>query len=70
MKHRLASSKRAGLTPEDWQALKNPEQTNFSAKEKAALHYAEKITRGPSSQAAAEAEALKQRFSDPEIVGP
>jgi len=68
LKHHLASSKRAGLTSEDWRALKNPQQSNFSAKEKSALRYAEKITRGPTSQAAAEADALKQHFSDLEIV--
>ncbi len=32
------------------------------------MRYAEKITRGPTSQAAAEADALKQHFSDLEIV--
>jgi alkylhydroperoxidase family enzyme len=32
------------------------------------LRYAEKITRGPTSDAGAEADALKQHFSDPEIV--
>jgi uncharacterized peroxidase-related enzyme len=68
LKHHLAASKRAGLTAEDWQALKNPEASNFSDKEKAALRYAEKMTRGPTNSAGAEADALKQHFSEPEIV--
>jgi alkylhydroperoxidase family enzyme len=32
------------------------------------LRYAEKITRTPTYDAGAEADALKQHFSDPEIV--
>lgn len=32
------------------------------------MRYAEKITRGPTNSAGAEGEALKQHFSDPEIV--
>jgi uncharacterized peroxidase-related enzyme len=68
LKHHLAASTRAGLTAEDWQALKNPEASNFSDKEKAALRYAEKMTRGPTSSAGTEADALKKYFSDAEIV--
>ena len=54
--------------PDDWQGPQNPEQSNFSDKEKAALRYAEKMTRGPTSQVSAEADALKKHFTDPEIV--
>ena len=32
------------------------------------MRYAEKITRGPTNLAGAEADALKKHFSDPEIV--
>jgi len=41
---------------------------NFSDKEKAALRYAEKMTRGPTNSAGAEADALKKYFSEAEIV--
>jgi uncharacterized peroxidase-related enzyme len=67
--HHMASSKRSGLTQEDWQALKNPESSSkFSDKEKAALRYAEKITRGPTNSASSEADALKKHFSEEQIV--
>lgn len=67
--HHMASSKRAGLTQEDWQLLKNPESSSkFSDAEKAALRYAEKITRGPTNSASAEANALKKYFSEEQIV--
>src|ERR1041385_2767959 len=45
LQHHLASSKKAGLTPEDWQALKAGKYDRFTDKEKAALAYAEKVTR-------------------------
>jgi alkylhydroperoxidase family enzyme len=40
----------------------------FNDKEKIALAYAEKITRPPTSAAAAEADALKGAFSEEQIV--
>src|SRR6202023_309141 len=43
--HHVASSKRAGLTAEDWSALKAGEYTRYSEKERAALTYVEKLTR-------------------------
>ncbi len=68
MQHHLASSKRAGLTPQDWQALKDPESAPFSEKEKLALRFAEKLTRTPTNDASAEADALKAQFSEEERV--
>ncbi len=56
------------MTPDDWKALKNPESSHFSDKEKAALRYADKMTCTPTSDASAEADALKKHFSEPEIV--
>src|SRR4030088_525623 len=44
LQHHLASSKRVGLTPEDWGALKQGNYSRFSEKERAALAYAEKLT--------------------------
>ncbi len=56
------------MTPDDWKALKTAESSHFSDKEKAALRYAEKMTRTPTSDAGAEADTLKKHFSEPEIV--
>src|SRR5262252_3975487 len=43
--HHVASSKRVGLTAEDWQALKEGRSSSFAEKEQTALAYAEKLTR-------------------------
>src|SRR6202161_3184741 len=45
--HHVASSKRVGLTAEDWTALKDGNYVRFTEKEQAALAYAEKLTRAP-----------------------
>ena len=66
--HHLASSKRAGLTAEDWRALKDGNYARFTEKERAALAYAEKLTRASRDVANADFEKLKQHFSDGEIV--
>jgi alkylhydroperoxidase family enzyme len=68
MQHHIASSKRAGLTPEDWKNLKNPSAAPFSEKEKAALAFAEKLTRTPHAVTDADISGLKKFFSDAEIM--
>ncbi len=68
MQHHLASSKRAGLTPDDWKALKNPTASSFTEKEKAALAFAEKLTRTSSQINDGDIAALKKHFNDGEIV--
>ena len=68
MQHHLASSKRAGVTPEDWKALKNPAKAAFTDKEKTALAFAEKLTRTPYEINDADIAALKKHFNDGEIV--
>lgn len=68
LQHHLASSKRAGLTPEDWGALKLGNYSSFGEKEKAALVYAEKLTRSPHDINDADFGELKKHFADPEIV--
>src|SRR2546430_14400472 len=45
--HHVASSKRLALTPDDWSDLKQGNYARFSEKERAALTYAEKLTRSP-----------------------
>jgi alkylhydroperoxidase family enzyme len=68
MQHHLASSKRAGLTEEDWKALRNPGTAEFGAQTKAALVFADKLTRTPWEVNDEDIRALKQYFSDEQIV--
>jgi alkylhydroperoxidase family enzyme len=68
MQHHIASSKRVGLGPAEWSALRNPAGGDFSEKEKLALAFAEKLTRTPTNNAGAEADALKGHFSEEQIV--
>ncbi len=68
MQHHLASSKRAGLTQQDWQALKDPQRASFSAAEKAALAFAEKLTRQPDSITDNDIAELKKHLSEEQIL--
>ncbi len=69
LQHHLASSKRAGLTQEDWHALPDFERSSrFTDPEKAALRYAEKVTLPPTSNAGAEVDRLKAFFNDAQRV--
>src|SRR5206468_12345003 len=45
--HHVASSKRAGLTHEDWAALKSGDYSRYTEKERTGLTYIEKLTRTP-----------------------
>src|SRR5579872_6873178 len=45
--HHVASSKRVGLSAEDWAALKAGDYSRYSDKERTALAYVEKLTRTP-----------------------
>lgn len=66
--HHVASSKRVGLTAEDWAALKAGDYSRYNAKEQAALNYVEKLTRAPQQITDANFAPLKNLFSDSEIV--
>jgi uncharacterized peroxidase-related enzyme len=66
--HHVASSKRVGLTAEDWSALKAGDYSRYSEKERAALTYVEKLTRKPQDIKDADFAPLKKEFSEPEIV--
>ena len=66
--HHVASSKRAGLTADDWAALKAGDYSRYSPKEQAALAYVERLTRSPHDISDAEFATLKGKFSEPEIV--
>jgi uncharacterized peroxidase-related enzyme len=66
--HHVASSKRVGLTAEDWSALKAGDYSRYAEKERTALTYTEKLTRTPHDVNDADFVPLKKNFSDPEIV--
>jgi uncharacterized peroxidase-related enzyme len=66
--HHVASSKRVGLTAEDWAALRAGDYSRYTAKERTALSHIDKLTRTPHAVDAADFVALKKNFSDPEIV--
>jgi len=66
--HHVASSKRVGLTAEDWAALRAGDYSRYGEKERVALTYVEKLTRTPGSITDADFAPLKQQFSEPEIV--
>lgn len=68
LQHHVASSKRSGLTPDDWSALKTGDYSRFSPKEQAALAYTEKLTRSSPDITDADVATLKKHFSDAEIV--
>ena len=64
----VASSKRVGLTAEDWTALKSGNYSRYAEKERAALTYVEKLTRAPHQITETDFDELKKHFSEPEIV--
>ena len=66
--HHVAPAKRAGLTAEDWAALKAGNYSHYTEKERAALSYVEKLTRAPREITEADFDQLKKHFSEPEIV--
>ncbi len=68
MQHHIASSKRVGLTPQDWQDLKAGNYARFSADEQAALNFADKLTRDLRQISDADIQGLKQHFSDEQVL--
>ena len=66
--HHVASSKRVGLTAEDWSALRAGNYSRYSEKERVALIYVEKLTRTPHDSTDADFVPLRKEFSEPEIV--
>ena len=53
---------------EDWQSLKNEDYSGFGAKEQAALKFADKLTRELHNINDADVAALKQHFSEEQIL--
>jgi uncharacterized peroxidase-related enzyme len=68
MQHHIASSKRVGLTAQDWQALKLGDYAGYDAKEQAALRFSAKLTRESRNINDADFDVLKQHFSEEQIL--
>ncbi len=68
LQHHLSSSKRVGLTPEEWGKLNAADYSGFIAQEQAALAFAEKLTRESRNIGDADIAALKAHFSEEQIV--
>lgn len=66
--HHVSSSKRAGLTADDWTALKAGNYSHYGEKERAALTYIERVTRAPHEITDTDFDELRKHFSEPEIV--
>ncbi len=66
--HHVASSKRVGLTAEDWTELKAGNYSRYDEQQRAALTYVEKLTRAPHEITEDDFNELKKQFSEPEIV--
>src|SRR5258708_400782 len=66
--HHVASSRRLGLTADDWSALNAGDYSQCSEKERAALVYVEKLTRTPHDISDGDFAPLTKQFSEPEIV--
>ena len=68
IQHHVASSKRVGLTADDWSALKAGDYSGYSEKERVALVYVEKLTRTPHDISDGDFAPLTRQFSEQEIV--
>ncbi len=66
--HHVASSKRVGLTADDWSALNAGDYSRYADKERVALVYVDKLTRTPGDITDVDFAPLRQNFSEPEIV--
>ena len=68
LQHHLAASKRVGVTLEEWAALKIGNHSGLSEKERAAIMYAEELTRAPGTIEDSDFDDIKKHFSDEQIL--
>jgi uncharacterized peroxidase-related enzyme len=68
IQHHVASSKRVGLTADDWASLKAGDYSRYTEKERATLTYVEKLTRTPHDIVDGDVATLSKHFSEPEVV--
>jgi uncharacterized peroxidase-related enzyme len=62
----VESGKRAGISEEEMQAIRNGQDDRFTDAEKAAIRYARELTR--SANAEQSRDALRQHFNDEQVV--
>src|SRR5271157_958386 len=68
LQHHLAASKRVGVTAEEWARLNAGDYSGFTAKEQAALKFAEKLTRESRNITDGDIVSLKAHFTEEQIV--
>ena len=68
VQHHIVSSRKLGLGPEDWKALKAADLARFSEAEQIALRHAEKLTKSPSAVDGHDVEELKRHYNDQQIL--
>jgi len=68
LQHHLAASKRVGVTPEEWARMHAGDYSGFTAKEQAALNFAEKLTRESRQVGDADIASLRAHFTEEQIV--
>ena len=66
--HHMASSKAAGLGPEDWRALKSGNLSRFTDSEQLVVRYSEKLTLTPAAITTDDRAALKPHLTDRQIA--
>src|SRR5260370_17034454 len=66
--HHVASSKRAGLTAEDWTALKAGNYSRYGAQARAGLIYVGTLTHAPHEITEADFDELNNNFSTPYLL--
>jgi alkylhydroperoxidase family enzyme len=64
----MNSSKKVGLGPQEWKALKAGDISQCSEAEQTAIRYAEKVTRTPGQIGEADIQKLKTHFTDKQIA--
>jgi uncharacterized peroxidase-related enzyme len=66
--HHMNFSRKVGLEPDDWKALKTGDISRYGEAEQTALRYAEKVTRTPGGVDNPDVLQLKAHFTDRQIV--
>jgi AhpD family alkylhydroperoxidase len=68
LQHHLASSKRVGISPQEWAKLSAGVYSSIAPQEQAALQFAEKLTRESRNIGDGDIAALKEHFTEEQIV--
>jgi uncharacterized peroxidase-related enzyme len=66
--HHMTFSKKVGLGPDDWKAIKASDISHYSEAEQTALRYAEKVTRTPGQISDSDIQQLRPHFTEKQIA--